>query len=36
MIEGLGLKISKVLGGWKGEAFDSESRRIILILEKVI
>ncbi len=29
------LKIQKVLGGWKGETFDSESRRIILIVEKL-
>jgi len=29
------LKIIKILGGWKEEAFDSESRRIILIVEKV-
>ncbi|MEN0047221.1 MAG: class I SAM-dependent methyltransferase [Bacteroidota bacterium] len=31
---GTELKIKKVLGGWKNEQFSSDSRRIILILEK--
>ena len=34
-IERASLKIQKVLGGWKDEEFDSDSRRIILILEKI-
>lgn len=33
-LEGTELKIKKVLGGWKNEQFDSDSRRITLILEK--
>ena len=33
-LEGTALKVLKVLGGWKNEQFDSDSKRIILILEK--
>lgn len=33
-LRGTELKIKKVLGGWKDERFDSESRRIVVILEK--
>ncbi len=33
-LRGTDLKIKKVLGGWKNDKFGSDSRRIILILEK--
>lgn len=35
MLEGTDLKITQVFGSWKGEGFNQDSRRIILILEKV-
>ncbi|PHN01731.1 class I SAM-dependent methyltransferase [Flavilitoribacter nigricans] len=34
MVEGSGMQIETVLGGWKQEDFDTRSRRIILILRK--
>lgn len=34
IVKGTGLVIEKVLGGWKHEALDSDSRRIVLVLQK--
>lgn len=34
MLEHSGLEMEKVLGGWKGERFDANAKRIVLILKR--